>query len=134
MLGFDWANSDAEAHRLEHAFSDEVVERLNEPLGRPATCPHGNPIPGNGAAMSPAVMFPLSQAKSGDRLQVTRISEYAENTVEMLRHLGERGLRPGAHVKITDIEPPHNTLTLFVDGHHFSLSSQVAEYVWVSKV
>src|SRR5918912_330100 len=48
VLGFDWAQSDAEAHRLEHAVSDEVAERLNELLGRPATCPHGNPIPGNG--------------------------------------------------------------------------------------
>lgn len=134
ILGFDWANSDAEAHRLEHAFSDEVVERLNEQLGRPATCPHGNPIPGNNAAKSPAAMFPLSQAKSGEQLQVTRISEYAENTGEMLRHLGERGLRPGARVKITDIEPPDNTLTLLVNEHHFSLSPQVAEYVWVSKI
>jgi DtxR family Mn-dependent transcriptional regulator len=35
-----------EAHRLEHALSDEVVERLDAWLGRPARDPHGQPIPG----------------------------------------------------------------------------------------
>ena len=35
-----------EAHRLEHALSDEVLERLNEFLGRPKRDPHGSPIPG----------------------------------------------------------------------------------------
>lgn len=34
-----------EAHRLEHALSDEVVERLDQWLGRPALDPHGSPIP-----------------------------------------------------------------------------------------
>src|SRR5512138_2164729 len=37
VLGMDWAQSDAEAHQLEHAMSDEVAERLNKHLGYPAT-------------------------------------------------------------------------------------------------
>src|SRR5579864_4641423 len=45
-LGLDWVTADAEAARLEHAVSDVVEQRLYEVLGRPATCPHGNPIPG----------------------------------------------------------------------------------------
>src|SRR5919202_1846989 len=119
VLGFDWAKSDAEAHRLEHAVSDEVVERLNELLGRPETCPHGNPIPGNARSNAPARVFQLNQAHTGDRVKVTRISEYAENTGEMLRHLGERGLRPGAEVTIADVAPLHNTLTLKGNNNHF---------------
>ena len=34
-----------EAHRLEHALSDEVVRRLDAWLGHPAVDPHGTPIP-----------------------------------------------------------------------------------------
>src|SRR5438477_11293860 len=45
-LGLDWVTADEEAARLEHAVSDVVEQRLYEVLGRPATCPHGNPIPG----------------------------------------------------------------------------------------
>ncbi len=35
-----------EAHRLEHAMSEEVIERLDRWLGRPELDPHGRPIPG----------------------------------------------------------------------------------------
>ena len=34
-----------EAHRLEHAFSDESIERLKKLLGNPKVDPHGKPIP-----------------------------------------------------------------------------------------
>lgn len=34
-----------EAHRLEHAFSDESISRLSRLLGNPKTDPHGKPIP-----------------------------------------------------------------------------------------
>ena len=34
-----------EAHRLEHAFSDESINRLRKVLGNPKYDPHGKPIP-----------------------------------------------------------------------------------------
>lgn len=34
-----------EAHRLEHALSDAVIDRLDDWLGRPGHDPHGQPIP-----------------------------------------------------------------------------------------
>jgi len=36
-----------EAHKLEHAFSDESIERMGKLLGNPKKDPHGKPIPGN---------------------------------------------------------------------------------------
>ena len=47
-LGMDPAAVHAEAHRLEHALSDEVVDRLDAWLGHPRRDPHGQPIPGPG--------------------------------------------------------------------------------------
>ncbi|MGH7904354.1 MAG: metal-dependent transcriptional regulator, partial [Candidatus Dormibacteraceae bacterium] len=49
-LGLDWVTADEEAARLEHAISEVVEERLYESLGRPRSCPHGNPIPGHSEA------------------------------------------------------------------------------------
>lgn len=34
-----------EAHKLEHAFSDESISRIKAILGNPKTDPHGQPIP-----------------------------------------------------------------------------------------
>jgi DtxR family transcriptional regulator, iron-dependent repressor len=133
ILRFDWAKSDAEAHRLEHVMSGEVIERLNELLGRPTTCPHGNPIPGNTHSRISSKVFQLSHARGGDHVRVTRISEYAENVGELLRYLGDCGLRPGAEVTVSDVAPLHNSVTLRVKNKHFSLTREIAEYVWVIK-
>ena len=46
VLGMAADQVHAEAHRLEHALSEEVVERLDAWLGRPEHDPHGQPIPG----------------------------------------------------------------------------------------
>lgn len=43
-LGIDPKKVHAEAHKLEHAFSDEVIARLAKFLGNPTTDPHGEKI------------------------------------------------------------------------------------------
>lgn len=135
VLGLDWAKSDAEAHHLEHAMSDHVVELLNKHLGYPTTCPHGNPIPGNtrGVAASSGKAFQLSAATEGERVVVTRISEYAENVAELLDYLGSRGLTPGAPVAVTEVAPLKGPLTLKVGTRTTSMSREVANYVWVKR-
>ncbi len=134
ILGFDWAKSDAEAHRLEHVMSEEVIERLNAMLGRPATCPHGNPIPGNARPGPAPTAFQLSRSRAGERVLVVRISEYAENVAELLQYLGDCGVRPGAEITVDDVGPLHNSFTLRVGDRHFALNPEIAEYVWVTKV
>ena len=50
VLGMDWISAHEQAHALEHWISDEVEQRISALLGHPATCPHGNPIPGNASS------------------------------------------------------------------------------------
>ena len=47
VIGLEWEKVHREADRWEHAISADVEEKLVELLGDPATCPHGNPIPGS---------------------------------------------------------------------------------------
>lgn len=44
VLGINPENVHGEAHKLEHAFSDEVITRLAKFLGNPKTDPHGKSI------------------------------------------------------------------------------------------
>ena len=47
VLGMPWSQIHNEAHAMEHTiFQDEMLERLQDKLKHPATCPHGNPLPG----------------------------------------------------------------------------------------
>lgn len=45
ILKVDSRNIHEEAHRLEHAFSDESIRKLRRFLGNPKKDPHGKPIP-----------------------------------------------------------------------------------------
>src|SRR6185503_1224803 len=64
ILGLDWMDAHEEAHRLEHALSPNVEDRLATMFGMPSTCSHGNPIPG--MAPRPGTHpFPLDQAEEG---------------------------------------------------------------------
>src|SRR5438132_2412412 len=80
-LGLDWVVADEEAARLEHAVSDRVESRLWEQLGRPTSCPHGNPIPGY-ADPNPEERR-LSGLQPGDGAVVSRISEGAERAAHL---------------------------------------------------
>ncbi|MCI0474739.1 MAG: metal-dependent transcriptional regulator [Anaerolineales bacterium] len=133
VLEFDWAKSDAEAHKLEHAMSDEVFELLNKQLGYPTTCPHGNPIPGNARGSGDSKVIQLSAAREKERVTVVRISEYAENVGELLEYLGARGIVPGAPITVTEIAPLQGPLTLKLGSKVTSMSREVANFVWVKR-
>src|SRR5437588_11212914 len=92
-LGLDWVTADEEAARLEHAVSDVVEKRLYESLGRPKTCPHGNPIPGHSKPVPREVR--LARLTIGSRAAITRVSEVAEREApRLLAYLHDRGLTP----------------------------------------
>jgi DtxR family Mn-dependent transcriptional regulator len=44
-LGYTWKDVHAEAERLEHAASEELIDRMAHALGDPEHDPHGAPIP-----------------------------------------------------------------------------------------
>ena len=44
-LGYDFDSVHDEAERLEHAASDELVNRMAAAIGEPEVDPHGSPIP-----------------------------------------------------------------------------------------
>ena len=74
VLGISWAESDAEAMRLQACISPRVETALDELLGHPETCPHGNPIDAETAHRRPAGE-PLSDVESGVRVTIYRITE-----------------------------------------------------------
>src|SRR5207245_9899316 len=107
-LGRDWVTADQEAARLEHAVSDVVEQRLYEVLGRPATCPHGNPIPGYSEPVAGETR--LSSLRAGSRATVTRVSEVAEREAPLLlAYLHQRDLTPRREVAVLEVDAVGNT-------------------------
>jgi DtxR family transcriptional regulator, iron-dependent repressor len=123
-LGLDWVSADTEAERLETALSDVVAQKLHQALGRPQTCPHGNPIPGYSTMRTNELR--LSSLRAGETGTITRISEVAQREAPpLLQYLHDRGLKPGTRVTIQDVDEIGRTIQLRA-ARVLTLSSETA--------
>jgi DtxR family Mn-dependent transcriptional regulator len=104
VIGLEWEKVHREADRWEHVISDDVEAKLIELLGDPATCPHGNPIPGAGHAPPEQPVVPLADAPEGPT-RVARISEKLEISDEHLQFVAQARLIPGASVTVMERTP-----------------------------
>jgi DtxR family Mn-dependent transcriptional regulator len=128
-LGFDWVTADAEAARLEHAVSEVVEKRLYKALGRPQTCPHGNPIPGHSEVEKREVK--LAGLAAGDRASISRVSEVAEREAPpLLAYLHQRNLVPGREIRVLEVDDVAKTLRIQAANRKFTLSHETAAKVW----
>jgi DtxR family Mn-dependent transcriptional regulator len=111
VVGLGWAESDEEAMHLQGAISPRVEARLDEMLGHPETCPHGNPIDAETARRRPPGTR-LSDMEAGQTATVYRITEEAEEDAGLLGYLEARALTPGARVSILARSESLDSLTL----------------------
>jgi len=131
-LGLDWATAHEEAHKMEHAISDTVAERLWISMNFPSCCPHGNPILPRGETPLPdPERMRLCDAAVGDTVELIRISERAEEMHDLIAYFEEKGFRPGIAIDVRDRAPLNGPLTVEMAGHSVALGDDLASYLWV---
>ncbi|MGR4064023.1 MAG: metal-dependent transcriptional regulator [Vulcanimicrobiaceae bacterium] len=129
VLGMPWDEVHGEACMLEHAISERVEDRILDLLGHPATCPHGHPIPPRDLSDPPRDGAPLSQEDAGASVTVSGVAYEAQ---EILRYLGEIGLRPGARVRVVEKAPMGGPVTVQVGDERHAISLELARMVMVA--
>jgi len=130
VLGLDWATADQEAQLLATGMSEGVADRLDELLGHPATCPHGNVIPGREPPYGELVA--LADLTPGMTATVQRVSEVAEHDApELLRELDAYGLVTGARITVTDADRSVQAVPVEVGGKTRPIGTEVARLIWV---
>ncbi|MBI4320546.1 MAG: metal-dependent transcriptional regulator [Chloroflexi bacterium] len=133
VLGLDWCKAHEEACKLEHAISAEVEERLSRALDHPSTCPHGNPIPGIGPAVSESSIC-LEHVAVGAKVVIERVSEAGEEDPRLLEYLQRHGLKPGVALTVAEVAPWAGTITLRNAEQTVTLGLQAAGHIWVQPV
>jgi len=101
-LGYTWDRVHGEAERLEHACSDELVDRMARALGEPVHDPHGAPIPARDGTIARRSLATLAETEEGARVV---IREVADEDPDCLRFLGENGLLLGTIVTVKTTAP-----------------------------
>jgi DtxR family Mn-dependent transcriptional regulator len=110
-LHLDWAKAYELACDLEHATAPDVTEALAAFLGHPATCPHGNLIPGPADQAPSTTPVRLAELNAGVS---ARISAVTPESGDVLAYLAERDLFPGRQVTVIEAAPLDGPLTLQV--------------------
>src|SRR5437660_2646293 len=91
-LRYPWDRVHEEAERLEHAASDELIDRMAAAIGEPSTDPHGAPIPTREGTLVEERLVPLASVPAGRRVRIQRVGD---RDPEQLRYLAEIGMTPG---------------------------------------
>jgi DtxR family transcriptional regulator, Mn-dependent transcriptional regulator len=130
-LGYSWDRVHDEAERMEHAASDELVDRMAEAIGEPATDPHGAPIPSRDGTLEERKLVPLAALDAGDAARVERVSD---RSGERLRYLAELGIVPGTTVQVIAREPFEGPIALRVERVNRKIGPGLAAQILVTRL
>ncbi|MDQ1436253.1 MAG: DtxR family transcriptional regulator, Mn-dependent transcriptional regulator [Actinomycetota bacterium] len=128
VIGLEWEKVHAEAARWEHAISADVEEKLVLLLGDPATCPHGNPIPGSLHSVPATPTVALAEAQVGP-VTISRVSERLEMSDDALVLIAAAHLLPGCDATIVDLDT--EGVTVKTDTGEHRVPARVAESLYV---
>jgi DtxR family Mn-dependent transcriptional regulator len=108
-LGYSWEGVHHEAERLEHAASDELIERMAAALENPSHDPHGAPIPTRSGTVEAAELATLSEAEAGTEVEITAVQD---EDPDLLREIEDWGLVPGARLWIQERDDHDGAVTV----------------------
>jgi DtxR family Mn-dependent transcriptional regulator len=126
VLKADWATVHQDACKLEHALTKNVTDLLDERLGHPKFCPHGNPIPTKNGQIEEQICTPLTEAVEGETCVVVRIVD--EERVN-LGFLEKKQIKPQTTLHV--VKHQARKLIVQVEGKQFPIDHDVAANVLV---
>ena len=130
-LGYPWDRVHEEAERLEHAASDELIDRMAAAIGEPTVDPHGAPIPTREGSVVERQHVTLADLTIGQRACVVRVSD---EDAERLRYLAELDIVLGVELEVTARAPYDGPITILLDGGERVVGPALASQVRVEPV
>jgi DtxR family transcriptional regulator, Mn-dependent transcriptional regulator len=130
FMGYTAAEAHVHADSLGDTFTDEMVQRIEERLGRPDRCPHGWPVDTEVEQAENRELAPLSDLQPGERATIVRL---AEHDGELLHWFYDEGLVPGAAIEVRTATPAAGQLTVRLDGAERAVGEKAAAGLFVRR-
>jgi DtxR family Mn-dependent transcriptional regulator len=131
MLGFGWHEAHDEADLLQSGVNQKIEDRIDELLGHPTRCPHGEPIPSRDGVMPRLDDLPLIVVSPGMRGQISRIKTHDPDKLQYLANLN---LVPGRPYRLVSRQPFNGPIRLEIaDQGEQVIGSELAAAIWVTR-
>ncbi len=130
-LSFGWNTVHQEAEQLEHAASDELINKMEAALGYPKFDPHGDPIPdqeGKVPTLKNAMV--LAEGQIGEMYEIVRVSD--ENG-PFLQYLESMTLFLKSVLTIKEKRHFDRSFLIEVNHKEYTLSHFTTSHIWVVK-
>lgn len=128
VLKFEWDDVHDVADYLHRGINQRLEDRIDELMGHPTTCPHGDPIPTPDGVMPELGDKPLTVIPPGAKGTISRVKTHEP---EKLRYLSEIGLVPGAPFELINRAPFNGPFRLKVGRHEQIIGTELAAALWV---
>ena len=125
FLGYTASESHVQADLLGDTFTEDMIERMDERLGRPDRCPHGWPLDTAAEQAENRELLPLAEVAAGGRATIIRL---AEHDGELLHWFYDEGLVPGAQV---EVETVGADFSVRLDGAEREIGEKAAAGLYV---
>jgi DtxR family transcriptional regulator, Mn-dependent transcriptional regulator len=125
-MGYTAAEAHEQADLLGDTFTDDMIERIAEQLGRPERCPHGWPVDPSREQAENRDLRPLAEVEPGTRVEIVRL---AEHDGSVLHWYYDQGLVPGATVELR--KAADGELTVALDGDERAVAEKAAAGLFV---
>jgi DtxR family Mn-dependent transcriptional regulator len=128
FMGYTAAESHVHADELGDTFTDEMIERINERLGRPERCPHGWPVEPDVEQAENAELVPLTDLELGAGAEIVRL---AEHDGDLLHWFYDEGFVPGGVVEVRAAQPEAGQFTVTLNGGERAIGEKAAAGLFV---
>ena len=129
-LGYTWDGVHPEAERLEHAASDDLVDRMARALGDPTIDPHGSPIPTRDGSIESPRLHRLTDTEAGTSAIVRQVGD---RDGDRLRRLSAIGLLLGTRFDLLTVAET-GVIRIRIGSDEHDLEPSVAAGIHVEPV
>ena len=128
FMGYTGYEAHERADELGDTFSDDMVERIDERLGRPDRCPHGWPVDPRTEQAENRELVSLAEVEAGSAAVVVRL---AEHDGDLLHWFYDEGLVPGTRVEVRETQPAAGQLKIAIGGAERAVAEKAAQGLYV---
>jgi DtxR family transcriptional regulator, Mn-dependent transcriptional regulator len=128
FMGYTAAEAHVHADELGDTFSDEMIERVDERLGRPERCPHGWPVDPDVERAENDELKPLAELDEGARATIVRL---AEHDGELLHWFYDQGMEPGRKLQMKGADPGAGSYRVKLGSREETLGEKAAAGLFV---
>ena len=127
-LDIPWEDVHRYADALEHAATDELIERIADKLGDPTSDPHGDPIPDRNLEIHERPTTRLADLEPGDKATIVRVSD---SDPAMLHYLTTQDISIGDQFQLISRQPFDGPTEIRIGNRTHNLGSNLARAIRV---